>query len=135
MPAQPMGVASNYMTATPILALVITPDGQGELRTIKQDIKTLQTTVGGYIQAIPCLFDQDETPQAMAWCNEESKLQDLPINHRATALWWALDDTMRGVDTLNGTAIFTGGIDRDGDVLPLPDVIQKVWATVDQMRP
>lgn len=118
------------MPATPILALIINPDGQGELRTIEQNIRTLQTTVGGYIQAIPCLFDQDDTPQAMAWCNEDGKNIDLPINHRATALWWALDESMRGLDTLNGTIIFTGGIDPDGDVLPLPDAIQKVWKAV-----
>lgn len=118
------------MGATPIRVLLITPEGQGTIQELAQDLRTLQTVLGGYIEAVPGLFDTQGRAQAMLWCNEEGKLQDLPINHKATALWWALDESARGMDQLMGAVLVTGGWDGEGDVLPLPEIIERLWNTV-----
>lgn len=119
------------MAAKPIRALLINTEGEGTIiEELAQDLRTLQTILGGYIEAVPGLFDRQGRAQAMLWCNEEGKLKDLPINHRATALWWALDAAARGMDQLRGTVIVTGGADGNGDMLPLPEVIERVWLSV-----
>lgn len=53
--------------------------------------ETLQAKVGGYIEAVPHWYSipQDNGPPApcAAFCNEEGKLNGLPLNVTATALW------------------------------------------------
>lgn len=46
----------------------------------------LQAAVGGFIEAVPGLqkYGNDD---AVAFCNEEGKLQHLPFNYTATKLW------------------------------------------------
>ena len=54
----------------------LTPAGaKGEL-TLQQ----MQDAVGGYIEAVP-------GTQHRVWCNEEGRLQQLPINEGASALF------------------------------------------------
>lgn len=118
------------MTAKPIRTLIIKPEGQGEIREIPQEIQSFQGLVGGYIQAVPAFHNAEGHPRVLIWCNEDGMNLDLPINHRATALWWALDETMRGVDRLNGTVFLTGGPDNDSDVTSLPEFVERVWLSV-----
>lgn len=113
----------------PIQVIVMQADGTGEVKTISQDLPVLQKLVGGYIEAISTLYDEHGRPNAMFWCNEEGKIHELPINQKATALWYALEGERTG-DYLAGTVILTGGPDGDGDILPVPDVIIKVWNAV-----
>lgn len=47
----------------------------------------LSKFVGGYIERVP-LFDTWKTRKCDAWCNEEGKLRNLPLNERATMAWW-----------------------------------------------
>lgn len=118
------------MTAEPIRTLVIPPDGQAEIRDIPQEIRTLQELVGGYIQAVPAFHNADGYPRVLIWCNEDGMNLNLPINHRATALWWALDEQMRGIDSLNGTVLVTGGPDDEADITALPEFIERIWNSV-----
>lgn len=81
---------------------------------------TLQKVVGGYIEAVPywnTYLDTDavEAVPCFAFCNEHGKLEQMPHNHAATALWQqAIERTYGkpgtpGGDTLVGTvAILTG---------------------------
>lgn len=118
------------MSKKPIRVLIIPAEGEWEIKELPQDLRTLQATVGGYIEAVPVAFDSDGDITAMAWCNEEGKIHGLPVNHRATAFWWALCDEMRGRDSFSGTVIMTGGADGAGDMLPLPDRLEKIWLYV-----
>lgn len=56
--------------------------------------------VGGYIEIVP-LFDTFQGEEAVACCNEEGKLDRLPVNTNATEAWWLaagqpLDDFLVG---------------------------------------
>jgi hypothetical protein len=111
------------MDFKPVRVVIIPPGGEpAEARVIGQDLRNLQSIVGGYIEAVNTMYDDAGTPQAVFWCNEEGKLQNLPINARATALWYAIEGGPTG-DHLCGTVILTGGADRDGDILPTPQVL------------
>lgn len=46
----------------------------------------MQRAVGGYIEQIP-IFRTYQGAPAVAFCNEEGKIYQLPRNERATALW------------------------------------------------
>ena len=46
----------------------------------------LQKAVGGYIESIP-YFELFNGIPCEAYCNEEGKLDGLPVNHAATSLW------------------------------------------------
>jgi hypothetical protein len=107
------------MVKKPIQVMVIPPEGPAELVVLSQDIRSLQSIVGGYIEAVNTMYDEAGVSQAIFWCNEEGKLQGLPVNERATALWYALEGGPTG-DRLCGTVILTGGADGSGDLLPTP---------------
>ncbi len=117
------------MTEIPISAIIIPATGPATVGEIPQDIRTLQGIVGGYIEAIPTMHNENGEAQAMFWCNEEGKLQGLPINRRATALWYALAGGPTG-DTLCGTIILTGGNDGEGDILPAPGQLIDLWNSI-----
>jgi len=76
---------------------VFTP---GELMTQTQiyefdrpiQLEELQAAVGGYIEPVPrftTIWDDDAKlyVECVAFCNEEGKLDELPVNPVATALW------------------------------------------------
>jgi hypothetical protein len=95
-------------------ALVITTAGTHE---VIEDIslKTLQAKVGGWVQAID--LDKDVT----LWANEEGKLEGLPVNPFATALWELAFGV--GTDIIVGDIVLTGGTDEEGETLGLQDFI------------
>lgn len=74
--------------------VIITIPVMGEI-TLKEVtspnlLSDLQKIVGGHIEAVP-YFDkfmwEKKKQSCVAFCNEEGKLLDLPINHRATFFW------------------------------------------------
>jgi hypothetical protein len=63
-------------------------------------LQDLQDIVGGYIEAVPH-WDRHLLDTCVVWCNEEGKLHELPVNQRATAMWWGVlgqpvDDVLCG---------------------------------------
>lgn len=112
-----------------INAIVIPVQGAAEIGQVAQDIRTLQGIVGGYIEAISTMYDEEGRPQAILWCNEEGKLKDFALNRRATAIWYALNGGPTG-DTLCGTIILTGANDGNGDILPVPEVLVDLWRDI-----
>lgn len=49
-------------------------------------LDTMQAAVEGYIELVPW-FDTYEGEPCVAFCNEEGKLNDLPVNATATEAW------------------------------------------------
>lgn len=115
------------MVAEPIQALVIQPDDTYVVKTITQDLQTLQGLVGGYIERV-------NTPHADLWMNEHGKLEGLPINTMATYLWWKLSPEMEAVDTICGTCFVTGGADGHGGMLPVADSVVELYKQMEQIR-
>ncbi|MDB5243831.1 MAG: hypothetical protein JWP57_4457 [Spirosoma sp.] len=59
-----------------------------------------QEAVDGYVEGISI-----REPSFTLYVNEEGKVRGLPINARATVLWWKLEPEMRGVDIVVGHAV------------------------------
>ena len=101
--------------------LAITLDAEGvakeiELTEGESQLKVLQDAVGGWVQAVD--FTQDLT----LWCNEEGKLNGLPINPMATFLW---EKYFGFTDVICGNVIFTGGTGDEGETLGLNEETAK----------
>lgn len=83
--------------------LIVYPDGRKEYRDIAQgDLDALTEIVGGWIEYVFVTYG------VHLYCNEEGKLEGLPVNPVATRL-----AGREGVDVLCGTVIFLGDSDED----------------------
>jgi len=78
-------------------------------------ITEYQEAVGGWFECI----DLDE-PAATFFVNEEGKVTNLPLNRRATLMWWANYRAARNVDAFMGNVILMGKPDEDGDTQDVP---------------
>lgn len=68
----------------------------------------LQAAVGGYIETVPFLEKYEGDP-AVAFCNEEGKLNGLPVNQTADNVWAAnLAGTERWDVLVGDIVILTG---------------------------
>ena len=117
------------MDLKPIMAIIIPPEGPANIGPISQDLRTLQSTVGGYIEAVYAMHDEDGRPSVTFWCNEDGKIKNLGLNRRATALWYTLSGGPTG-DYLSGTVVVTGFDDGEGDMLPVPEVLVDLWNSI-----
>jgi hypothetical protein len=78
----------------------------------------LSAAVDGYLQALDLAGIAGlEEGQAVMWLNEEGKLNGLPVNNLATALTRHIG--LAPNDLIVGNVIITGGVDDEGDTLPL----------------
>lgn len=55
-------------------------------------LASLRGIVGGYIEIVP-FFTTWQGEPCVVFCNENGKLDGLPVNRRATAIWWQLYPT------------------------------------------
>lgn len=99
-------------------ALVIRADDTTELLDIEQEVRVLQTAVGGYIEAV---ISADEW---VMYANEDGRRLNLPLNRKASALVLALCETNglpvpRGAEHLVGDVVIAG-FDDEGDNAPIP---------------
>lgn len=105
-------------------AVIIRTDGTTEVVDFSQDsLAVLQKAVGGWVQAI------DLNSNLTLWLNEEGKLESLPHNPHAQYFF----DMRFGPDAdyIVGDAIFTGGVDENGDTLGLDeDTVKSLLASV-----
>lgn len=65
-----------------VTALIIHPDGEADLQKITGDLDTLSGIVGGYIEAFSPMTDEHGAWRG--YCNEEGKIEGLPMNIPAT---------------------------------------------------
>lgn len=73
-------------------------------------LETLREIVGGNIQAIPYLTKYGDE-SCVAFCNEDGKLNGLPINMRATEIWadnFKIESHQLGDVLVGKVAIVTG---------------------------
>lgn len=78
-------------------------------------LTSYQTAVGGYIEPV-----QIEHPPMTIFANEEGKMQRLPVNRRATCLWWLLSPSARGQDVLVGDIALVGTLANRSSEIDLP---------------
>lgn len=100
-------------------ALVIPAQGDPYKAEIPEnkELEELQRIVGGWIEYVP-VHNNDEVGLSL-FCNEEGKLQGLPVNLRATHYF---SFALREDDVLVGDVILMGPPDEKGDTLQLEDV-------------
>jgi hypothetical protein len=67
-----------------------------------------QAAVGGFVEPIHL-----DTPKLTLLVNEEGKLQELPHNRRATALWWLLEPRAFETDEIVGDVVLLGDMSTD----------------------
>ena len=79
------------------------------------DLASYQAAVGGYIEPVTI-----ERPRMTIFANEEGKVYKLPINRRATRLWWLLSPTVRGLDMLVGDIVLIGSHRGRGSTNDVP---------------
>lgn len=65
------------------------------------DLVAYQATVGGYIEV-----ERVPQPRFGLVTNEEGRIHRLPVNWRATALWWLHERELFGTDVLVGDVCF-----------------------------
>ena len=75
-------------------------------------LKVLQDAVDGWVQVV------DLAPTLSIWVNEEGKMNGMPYNGIATAIY---QDRFGAVDIIVGNAVLTGGTDDEGDTIGLTD--------------
>lgn len=80
-----------------ILAVVVEPGKDAEIKEIDSDLKSLQSIVGGYIEAIYPFRDD-----VALVCNDEGKINGLPYNR------FLLDNNGRAYDIIAGAFIIVG---------------------------
>lgn len=86
-------------------------------------LKVLQDAVDGWVQVV------DLAPKLSIWVNEEGKMNGLPYNGKATAIY---QERFGMVDIIVGNAVLTGGTDEEGETIGLTDEqvarIQRLFA-------
>lgn len=88
-----------------------------------------QAAVGGYIEPIYVA-----AAQLTIFANEEGKVRQLPVNRRATCMWWLLRPDMRGVDVLVGDVALIGSKRGHGSSTELPADLTKLILHTSQFR-
>ena len=81
------------------------------------DLASYQAAVGGYIEPISV-----EHPHMTIYVNEGGKQQCLPVNRRATALWWLTSPSARGHGKLVGTVVLAAPASGPGSRGGVPEL-------------
>lgn len=98
------------------LAIVIPADEDQPLESrLLQSLDDYYEVVGGLFEAV-----DTEEPHASFFVNEEGKLIDLPLNRRATLLWWGTTRAARNADVLMGDVLIVGPPDDEGETTDVP---------------
>lgn len=97
--------------------IVIPADDTQDIRLAEfRDLSDYQTAVGGMVDWIDLV-----TPPLTLFTNLEGKLRGLPINRRATSMWWAHKEIAYGQDIVVGDAVLTGPADTEGFCTSIPE--------------
>lgn len=93
------------------------------------DLSAYRGLVGGNLEVVEL-----SRPSASLYINEEGKLDELPLNQRATVLTWTHNSAFRGRDLILGDAFIVGPVDRRGDDLTVPDELVQLLFHTDRYR-
>lgn len=87
-----------------VTGIVIPHETRLSLQKVEfQNLTDYQTAVGGYIETVK----MDGHPLVIV-TNEDGKVKHLPVNRRATCLWWLLNPSGLGGDFLVGDVAILG---------------------------
>jgi len=87
-----------------ITGIVIPHDASADLREEPfEALLDYQRAVGGYVELV-----HTELERLTLYANEEGTVRGLPINRRATCMWWLLSPAVRGSDVLVGDVVVVG---------------------------
>lgn len=105
-------------------AVLVKADGVMEQMELgaddKQQLESLKTAVGGWLEAVPLQIKQ--TPGLILWANEEGYRLELVPNPSASAV-----ASLAGLrDPILGDVVFTGSADGQGGFKDIPEY----WARV-----
>ena len=102
------------------LLLVVDNEAPIEVRELSS-LEDYQAAVGGWIESvdIPSLG-------VTIYVNEEGLLRQLPLNSRATFLWWYHVPEARQKAMLVGDAVIVGIPDRKGDSTDIPATVAEM---------
>ena len=113
-----------------ITGIVIPHDADEPLVERKFDNLTdYQQAVGGYIE--PAYI---ENPRMTIFANEEGKVYGLPVNERATCLWWLLSPEARSRDILVGNIVLIGSKRGRGTSTDIPSELIKLLMDTDNYK-
>jgi hypothetical protein len=96
-------------------ALVIGENGAAEVKDIDTDGNALRELIGGWLEGVRAQIAEGEW---FAYCDEEGKLKQRPVNMPATVLARHLGWGMN--DVLCGTVVFVAQ-GKDGEDADVPD--------------
>ena len=99
--------------------LVVRPGENPVVEEIGDELRDMQTIVGGYIESIMPWED----PVALI-CNEEGKINGLPLNRRLR------DDDGRLIDIIAGTFFLCYAPPESENFLSLPDELIKKFSLI-----
>jgi len=103
----------------PVRALIIQPDGKGEVTEITPELEVLQGIVGGWIEAVTMPLGD-----CHLYCDEEGKFKGKAVNMHARMLahllGWHADDL------LVGPIVFLGDHPA-GEESSVPDAVLSMW--------
>ena len=88
-----------------------------------------QKAVAGWIEPIDL-----DVLNATFFTNEEAKIIGLPINRRATLMWWLCSPHMRHRDSIGGNVCLIGQPDEEGDTQDAPDEVFKLLLKTKSFR-
>jgi hypothetical protein len=88
-----------------------------------------QAAVGGYIE--PVYLQQ---VHVTIFANEEGKVRQLPVNRRATCLWWLLNPSVRGYDLLVGDVVLIGSKRGNGTTTEIPEKFAELLLRTDRYK-
>jgi hypothetical protein len=98
-----------------VIGIVIPHETRVGMQTVTfTELSDYQTTIGGYIEIVRI----NGHPLAIV-ADEEGKIKSLPINKRATSLWWLLAPYGAGDDILVGDVAMLG-VDDEGEITDTP---------------
>lgn len=105
--------AKKYPTSEEVQIVVVEPNKRPYKKTVKNDLKTTQDIIGGYMENI-FIGDYDGIKLAIV-CNEDGIRLDLPLNRRIIGRY-----------NLLGTFYITG-YNKQGDKITLPDFLAETY--------
>jgi hypothetical protein len=98
-----------------VTGIVIPHETRLSLQKVEfQNLTDYQTAVGGYIEAVKM-----EGHPLVIVADEDGKVKNLPVNRRATCLWWLLNPSGLGGDFLVGDVVILGE-ERRGKMSDVP---------------
>lgn len=106
-----------------MLVAVINVNGTVESREIDGSLASMQEIVGGLLVAVSL------NEHLTIWVNEEGLGLGLPFNRIATELLVGRWDDVY----LVGTALITGGVDAEGETLPIRDQDLAVMMKINEL--